>query len=526
MPSLQPARAPIAASPPFRAVALQSPAAGIALCVAVVALLTVLRAIFAVSIELRVDEAYYWTWSKENVISFLDHPPMIAWLIRFGTALFDNSNFGVRFPGLLAMLIMQLLLADIVWRVVRDWRYVIAVVLMTEATLDYGLMMAKIAPDTGLIPCELVMIASLVRLAQSGDQRWWIPAGLFGGLALMAKYTAILLAPAVLAFVIVPAWRKRQLASPHFWIAATLALLVLSPLLYWNATHEWVSFRFQLDRPPRLPTWSMRFLVDFVGQQLVLVGILLLPIALVGTTMLAMRGYRNRDPVAILLSTAVIFPLLVFAVHGVSSRIGDTWSLLVWPISFACTAINLHQRRQEAPRSQWAQLGPAFLAVTIVGGIASVVAANLYYVAGAANYAESRDPIGREAGFSRVVAAANSARNEIGARWFVTSDYRIYAMLRWHLRDAVPVVQINERSRYIGFRTPVLAGPIGLYVAPEDTVLAAAWNGTGATLQPVGQADLSWRGITYDVYAFQKVAGGMPVLPPATGNSLYAAHPH
>src|SRR5258705_13903908 len=36
-------------------------------------------------------------------------------------------------------------------------------------------MMAEIAPDTALIPRELAMIRSLVRLAQSGDHRRWQP---------------------------------------------------------------------------------------------------------------------------------------------------------------------------------------------------------------------------------------------------------------------------------------------------------------------------------------------------------------
>src|SRR5262245_28839598 len=299
---------------------LSSPALPIALCLAVVAILTVLRAIFAVSIELRVDEAYYWTWSKENTLSFLDHPPLIAWFVHFGTALFGDSNFGVRFPGLLSMLLMQLLLADIVWRVVRDWRYVIAVVLMTEAAPHYRLMMAKIAPDTALIPCELLMIWALVRLAQSGNPRWWLAAGLFGGLALTAKYTAILLVPAILAFVLVPDWRKRQLASPYFWIAAALALLVFSPVLYWNAIHGWASFKFQLDRPAQLGGWSGRYLGEFIGQQFALVGVLLFPMVVGAAVMLAMRGYRKRDPVAILLSTAVIVPLLFCIQHSLSSR--------------------------------------------------------------------------------------------------------------------------------------------------------------------------------------------------------------
>src|SRR4051794_27354715 len=102
MPDPSSAASSIAATPPSRTRIIQSPTLQIALCVAVVAGLTVLRGIFAVTIELRVDEAYYWTWSRESVISYLDHPPLIAWFIRLGTSLFGDTNFGVRFPGLLA----------------------------------------------------------------------------------------------------------------------------------------------------------------------------------------------------------------------------------------------------------------------------------------------------------------------------------------------------------------------------------------------------------------------------------------
>src|SRR5580704_6898144 len=93
-----------------------SRAARLVSLIAIVGGLAILRGIFAASLDLRVDEAYYWTWSKESVISYLDHPPLIAWCIRFGTLLFGDTNFGVRFPGLVAMFLMQLLLADIVWR--------------------------------------------------------------------------------------------------------------------------------------------------------------------------------------------------------------------------------------------------------------------------------------------------------------------------------------------------------------------------------------------------------------------------
>src|SRR6267378_3062878 len=181
---------------------------------ALIVALTALRMIYASLIDLRTDEAYYWTWSKENVLSFLDHPPMIAWFIRFGTAIFGDTNFGVSFAGILAMLVTQLLLADIVRRVTHDVRAVVLAVLMPEAALYYGLLMAKVSPDIAVIPFAVAMVWALIRLNESGDGRWWLAAGVFAGLALLSKFTVVMMLPAVLAFMLAPDWRRRWLQWP------------------------------------------------------------------------------------------------------------------------------------------------------------------------------------------------------------------------------------------------------------------------------------------------------------------------
>src|SRR6185312_11819133 len=167
-----------------------------------IAVLTLMRLIYAGAIELRTDEAYYWTWSKESVLSFLDHPPGIAWFIWFGTAIFGDTNLGVRFAGILAMLATQLLLADIVRRVTHDFRAVV-----------FAVLMAKVSPDTAMIPFAIAMLWALVRLHESGNARWWLAAGLFAGLAMLSKFTVLMLLPAVLAFALVPDWRRRWLPS-------------------------------------------------------------------------------------------------------------------------------------------------------------------------------------------------------------------------------------------------------------------------------------------------------------------------
>src|SRR3984885_13160001 len=119
--------------------------------IALIVAMTAMRGVYAGLIDLRTDEAYYWTWSKENVLSFLDHPPMVAWFVRFGTAIFGDTNFRVRFAGLLALFGPQVLLADLIWRVTRDLRVAFVAVAMMEASLYYGLLMTKIAPDVPLV---------------------------------------------------------------------------------------------------------------------------------------------------------------------------------------------------------------------------------------------------------------------------------------------------------------------------------------------------------------------------------------
>ena len=312
----------------------------LALAMLIVAM-TALRLVYASVIDLRTDEAYYWTWSKENVLSFLDHPPMIAWFIRFGTAIFGDTNFGVRFAGILAMLVTQLLLADMVRRVTHDVRAVVIAVLMPEAALYYGLLMAKVAPDVALIPFAVAMVWALVRLNESGDGRWWLAAGLFAGLALLSKFTVVMMLPAVAAFMLVPDWRRRWLLSPYPWAAALIAVVVFLPVLIWNAQHDWASFRFQFVRATATHELSLRTVGDFVGLQFGLVGFILLPVVLSGAALTAWRGYRRGNAVAILLSTCVIVPFGYFFWKSLTLRVGDTWPMFMWPVGFAAAAINI-----------------------------------------------------------------------------------------------------------------------------------------------------------------------------------------
>jgi 4-amino-4-deoxy-L-arabinose transferase-like glycosyltransferase len=490
----------------------------------VIAAMTVLRVIYASAIELRTDEAYYWTWSKENVLSFLDHPPAIAWFIRFGTAIFGDTALGVRFSGILGMLIMQLLLADIVRRVTHDVRAIVFAVLMPEAALYYGLLMSKVSPDIAMIPFAVAMIWSLVRLAEAGDGRWWLLAGLFAGLALSSKFTAIMLLPAVVAFMLVPDWRWRWLRSPYPYLAVLIAVLAFSPVLVWNAQHDWASFRFQAVRATANYGVSLRTIGDYIGLQLGLVGFILLPVVLSGLALTAWRGYRTREPVAILLSTSVLVPFFYFFWKSLTLRVGDTWPMFMWPVGFAAAAVNIAMLPREGWPERMVRSTIAWADAAVATGIAFVVLVFLYYVVAPWNLLGRIDPIGGEAGYEQVAERAQAALDRTGATWIATTDYRTYAMLRWLFRDRVPIIQINERGRFQGFRDPgmkLIEGHAGLYVAREPDDHLPLWDSVPAKREPLERVERRWRGLAMDVYALDKLTGWTPELSPPKDSPMF-----
>jgi 4-amino-4-deoxy-L-arabinose transferase-like glycosyltransferase len=495
---------------------------------AVIAVMTAIRLVYASVIDLRTDEAYYWTWSKEHVLSFLDHPPAVAWFISLGTAMFGDTNLGVRFAGILAMAVSQLLLADIVRRVTGDVRAVIIAILMPEAAPYYGLLMAKVAPDVALIPFALALIWALVRLAESGDPRWWLAAGVFAGLSLLAKFTAIMLLPAVVAFMLVPDWRGRWLKSPYPWLAALIAVVVFLPVLIWNAEHDWASFRFQLVRATVVHPLSLLTVGDFLGLQFGLLGIIMLPVVLTAVALTAWRGYRTREPVAILLSTSVLVPFLYFLWKSLTIRIGDTWPMFVWPIGFAAAAINLSMRAKDGWSARMVRSSLAWTKAAIVSGIAIVVLVFLYYVASPWNFLHASDPNGSEAGFAELAARVEADMKKTGATWIAATDYRTYAMLRWHLKGRVPIVQINERKRFMGFSRPdmkLIEGHTGIFIAREPDNRLPIWSGVGGVRTPLDRVDRVWRGTVMDVYDLETLSGFVPELSPSEDSPMFPARP-
>ena len=227
------------------------------------AALTLLRLALAASVPLAPDEAYYFLWSRHLQPGYFDHPPMVALWIRAGTALLGPSPLGIRLLGPLCAALGSLLLWDAGEHLFPRRQAGLAAAALLNATLMFGTGAILMTPDTPLLFFWTASLAALARLLSSGNPRWWLAVGLAAGLALLSKYTALLLIASVFLWLLTAPPGRAALRTPWPWAAMILAFLLFAPDIAWNAAHHWVSYLKQGGREffhPWLYTQATGFL--------------------------------------------------------------------------------------------------------------------------------------------------------------------------------------------------------------------------------------------------------------------------
>lgn len=291
-------------------------------------------------------EALYYCYGLHPSLGYLDHPPMIGWLVGASTALFGDAPAAVR---LVPTLCHGLTLAG-AWALGREcfgaeraaWRAVAALALVPMMTIG-GIAAAPDAPASALWLWSCVVLARGFRRWRAGEEVGVADGVLIGGLigaTFLAKYTGFLLIPAAVAASLHRnhrrLWRQR---TP--WAAAAVCALVAAPVVWWNATHGWASVMHRFVRTQGGFGPSLERLGATVGGQLAYLGP---PMALaLGWALLALVHRRRAGELSILLGLSAV-PL------------GFTWALCL---------------TSPAAEPHWPAQGYLALAVALGGLVAS-----------------------------------------------------------------------------------------------------------------------------------------------------------
>ena len=292
-----------------------------------IVLLLLLRFVSAATINLSPQEAYYWNYSIHPDLSYLDHPPMVAWVIRAGTLLLGKSEIGVRIGGLLLVVVSTWLINALgrLWFSRRAGLWAALLFQVIPLYFIYGMI---ITPDVPLI-CFWLLTIYLVSIAVLKDRpSAWYCAGAALGLAMLSKYTALFLVPSALLFLIADRAHRKWLLRKEPYLAIFLSLVIFSPVILWNYQHQWASFHFQFGRRVEIAishaphSFIQSFGIQLGGMFPTFLAVLVLSFAV--ALYFTIKDQGSRWKFCLFFS----FPILVFfAVVSIGSKVNANWPL-------------------------------------------------------------------------------------------------------------------------------------------------------------------------------------------------------
>ena len=246
--------------------------------------LFLLHALLGAAIGFTVDEAHYALYAAHLALSYFDHPPLVGW-VQWPLVVLNLPDFVLRLiPGLFWL--------GTVWGVYRLTLRVAALQGATELGVAepaarWAVLVLLAAPllhllGIGLLPDTLLMFWSvliyrqtllLMQPATAQGLRPWLVLGVLLGLAGLSKYTAIFTALAV-ALCLLRSHGWALLRAPRLWAALAVALLLVSPVVIWNARNQWISFAYQINHGAG-GSWHALNVVRFLLLQVFAYGPLL-----------------------------------------------------------------------------------------------------------------------------------------------------------------------------------------------------------------------------------------------------------
>jgi 4-amino-4-deoxy-L-arabinose transferase-like glycosyltransferase len=290
-------------------------------------LATVMHLLVAGRVGLSVDEAHYALYGSFLDWSYFDHPPMVGWLNAL-VLYFSKSDFALRVLPILMFAGVSLVIFQIARELFPEaspWLPFFSVVILQSGIMFQIIAMAMI-PETPLLLLGCLSILMLWRAVNGNRLSQWLYVGLCFGLAGLSKYTAVTLVMTALLFVhFSRSWQI--LRSPGPWLAFLLSFILITPVLYWNATHNWISFNYQLGHGFHKPEWRLlRLLISQFGQ----IAVYSPGIYVLGLWAL-IAGFRQWHHPGVKL--IVLFTLPILLLFGWSGGYEETlphWTSMAW----------------------------------------------------------------------------------------------------------------------------------------------------------------------------------------------------
>ena len=423
----------------------QSPSswAVISICIA-----TLVHFALGFSIEFSVDEAHYALYAKHLAWSYFDHPPLVGWIQWPLVSLTSSEGIIRLIPELL-----WVLSAFLVYRVTLEIHHLIqgrnagylttalpsaklcglmAVLTIIAAPLPHVLAIGLL-PDTLLTPLSLGLMLMALRWTRKDHFSLadWVITGSILGLAGLSKYTAAFTAFALL-FVFLASPKKVWITKAGFWLAAAIALIVISPVLYWNWVNDWISFKYQIAHGSG-GTWAWRRVGTFLGIQIACFG----PLLLLGAYTFLKDCLHSQKWVLITLLSFFAIPFVIFAALSGGGGLPH-WTTPAWFCLAPFAGIGLAKA--------WAIQHRVAIRILLLGQLLICLLGFGFVLAGGlTNSAVKSNPIADLYGWKLAGQKAAQLAQAINVNGIAVQNWTLGSRAAWYAKP-IPVFVLDQRQ--------------------------------------------------------------------------------
>jgi hypothetical protein len=303
-----------------------------------------LAAVYAAKTDLVLDEAQYWTWSRELAFGYFSKPPMIAWLIRATSELCGDGEGCIRSAAPVVYTVSAVIIYFI-GRALYSARvgFWSAIVFATLPGVSYSSLL--ITTDVPLVLFWSIMLYAWVMLVKRQSMGFALLLGVAIGLGLLTKQAMLYAVLCILCHVMVSQQARNALKGGRGLMAAAIALVLFAPNVIWNAengfptvkhTEANIGWQYPYIHPLRL--------LDYIAVQFGVFG----PILAVVLLRSAWREIRRpSDPTKVLLLSFSLPILALLAVQAILSRAHGNWTATAYPAAtILVTVVMLELNRQ------------------------------------------------------------------------------------------------------------------------------------------------------------------------------------
>jgi PIN domain nuclease of toxin-antitoxin system len=387
--------------------------------------LTAIRFTFLGTCDLSFDEAHYWMWSDRLAPAYFSKGPGIAFAIRASTAIFGDSELGVRFWSPILGAATSLLLYYFTRKLFNERAAFWAIVALNAVPLfNVGNLVMTIDP-LSIFFWIAAMFTFWLALERSPDASWlWAATGFLIGLGFLCKYTnAFELVSVVIVLALVPRHRREFKRRGLYFLLGAFAVCLVPPIV-WNAEHTWITLSHLRSRGGLDQSFGIRPLevIGFLGAHFLTFSPLLF-LALAWAVVANWHRARQQFKVLYLFW----FGLPVFAFYfllSLNDQAAPNWDVLAF-VSLAVLASSYWTERLESNRA-----AARFLSVAILLGLTVSLFAIDTDLLRSLNlpFPHHRDPADRVRGWKSAARAAEKIRIDLETKnkeqLFIIADQR------------------------------------------------------------------------------------------------------